>query len=149
MKLQRHSKILELISENDVETQDDLLQLLNQNKFSVTQATISRDIKELKLVKTPAGNGKYKYTVSSKNSVNEITNNFNAIFKNTIVSVDFANNMIVLKTLNGMAQGVCAAIDNMELDGIVGTIAGDDTIFIVARNNNKAVTLAAELKKIM
>lgn len=148
MKTQRHAKLLELIAEYNVETQEDLLEYLKQCNFKVTQATVSRDIKELKLIKTPAGNGKYKYTAGNKSTAN-IGNNLETLFKSTVISVDFANNMIVLKTLNGMAQGVCATLDAMEWDGIVGTIAGDDTIFIVARSNSQAITLTSELKKIM
>lgn len=148
LKPQRHAKILEIISENDVETQEDLLNLLFKSGFNVTQATVSRDIKELKLSKAPAGNGKYKYSQGSKSSV-DISSNFNTIFKSTVLSIDFAANMIVLRTVSGMAQGVCTALDSMEWDGILGTIAGDDTIFIVVRSSNKAVTLSSELKKIM
>ncbi|HHZ05606.1 MAG TPA: arginine repressor [Clostridiales bacterium] len=148
MKPQRHAKILELIAVNNIETQEDLLEFLREGGFKVTQATVSRDIKELRLIKIPAGNGKYKYSQGNKNSI-DISNNFNTIFKNTVLSVDFASNMIVLHTISGMAQGVCTALDSMEWDGVLGTIAGDDTIFIVARSSNKAVTLTSELKKII
>lgn len=148
MKAQRHAKILDLISKYNIETQEELLKLLEEDNFKVTQATVSRDIKELKLIKTPVGNGKYKYTVGNKTGI-DMSTSFNTLFKNTVISIDFSNNMIVLKTLSGMAQGVCTALDAMEWDGVLGTIAGDDTIFILAKSSNKAVTLTAELKKIM
>lgn len=148
MKSQRHGKILELITDNDIETQEELLNLLCKQGFKVTQATVSRDIKELRLVKTPSGSGGYKYSAGNKIDL-DISSSLNTLFKNTVISVDFAVNMVVLKTMSGMAQGVCTAIDSMQWDGILGTIAGDDTIFIVARSNSKAVTIASELKKLM
>lgn len=148
MKSKRHAKILELIREYDIETQEELLKLLCEEGFNVTQATVSRDIKELKLVKTPVGSGKYKYSLGNK-SVSDISSNFNALLKNTVLSVEFSSNIIVLKTTSGMAQGICASLDSMNWDDILGTIAGDDTIFIVARSSNKAVTLVSALKKLI
>lgn len=148
MKSKRHAKMLELIQEYDIETQEELLKLLCEDGFNVTQATVSRDIKELKLVKTPVGSGKYKYSLGNKN-VTDISSNFNALLKNTVLSVEFSSNIIVLKTTSGMAQGICASLDSMNWDDVLGTIAGDDTIFIVARSSNKAVTLVSELKKLI
>ncbi|HIR03631.1 MAG: arginine repressor [Acutalibacteraceae bacterium] len=148
MKTRRHAKILELIQENAIDTQEELLRLLRLEGFNVTQATVSRDIKELRLLKTLEKNGKYKYTMGNKNDA-DVSRNFYTLFSATVLQVDFAGNMIVLKTASGMAQGVCAALDHMDWEGVVGTIAGDDTIFIVARSNSKAVSLATTLKKLL
>lgn len=148
MKSKRHAILLEIIQEHDIETQEELLEKLRERNFNVTQATISRDIKELRLVKTPVGNGKYKYATGNKTGMDTLSN-FNTVFKTAVISVDFAQNMIVLKTTSGMAQGVCAAIDSIEWDGMLGTIAGDDTIFIVTSTSSRAATLTSELKKNM
>lgn len=148
MKSKRHAILLEIIQEHDIETQEELLEKLRERNFNVTQATVSRDIKELRLVKTPVGNGKYKYATGNKTGMDTLSN-FNTVFKTAVISVDFAQNMIVLKTTSGMAQGVCAAIDSIEWDGMLGTIAGDDTIFIVTSTSSRAATLTSELKKNM
>lgn len=148
MKSKRHAILLEIIQEYDIETQEELLEKLRKKHFNVTQATISRDIKELKLVKTPVGNGRYKYATGNKTGIDALSN-FNTLFKTSVISVDFAQNMIVLKTTSGMAQGVCAAIDSIEWDGMLGTIAGDDTIFIVTSTSSRAASLTSELKKNM
>jgi len=148
MKSRRHAALLEIIQEYDIDTQEELIEKLSEKGFSATQATISRDIKELKLVKTPIGNGKYKYTTGNKAGMDKLSN-FNNLFKTAVISVDFAQNMIVLKTTSGMAQGVCAALDSIEWDGMLGTIAGDDTIFIVASSGSKAAALTSQLKKNM
>ena len=147
-KNSRQERILALIRDNDISTQEDLTAKVNQAGFEATQATISRDIKELRLVKTPAGNGRYKYATGNKSGIDTFSN-FNTLFKTAVISVDFAQNMIVLKTTSGMAQGVCAAIDSIEWDGMLGTIAGDDTIFIVTSTSSKAASLTSELKKNM
>lgn len=148
MKTKRHAKILELIQSYTIDTQEELLRRLRGEGFEVTQATVSRDIKELRLLKTLGKDGTYKYTTGNKTG-SDTGANLHSLFSTTVLSVDFAGNMIVLKTINGMAQGVCAALDSMEWDGVVGTIAGDDSIFIVARSNAKAVTLTSELKKLL
>ncbi|MEE1155312.1 MAG: arginine repressor [Acutalibacteraceae bacterium] len=148
MKSRRQSALLEIIQEYDIDTQEELQERLKQRDFTVTQATISRDIKELKLVKTPVGNGKYKYATGNKAVVDSLST-FNTLFKTAVISVDFAQNIIVVKTTSGMAQGVCATIDSIEWDGMLGSIAGDDTIFIVASTTAKAATLASELKRNM
>lgn len=148
MKTRRHGKIIELIQENSIETQEELLKHLKQAGYDVTQATVSRDIKELRLLKTLGNNGKYRYTVASKAGI-DMSNNFHTLFKSSVINIDFAGNMIVLKTLSGMAQGICATMDSMDWEGIVGTIAGDDTIFIVTRSNNSAISLTTDLKKLI
>ena len=146
LKAKRHTKILELIQTNTVETQEDLLSLLKKEGFNATQATVSRDIKELKLQKSQSNNGKYYYSNKIVNKAME-KKDFSNLFSNSVINIDYASNMIVIKTSSGMAQGVCVTIDNLELNGIVGTIAGDDTIFIVVRNSNIASIVASQLKK--
>lgn len=148
MKTKRHAKILELIQSYTIDTQEELLRRLREEGFDVTQATVSRDIKELRLLKTLGKDGAYKYTTGNRSTM-DVSTNFHSLFSTTVQHIDFAGNMIVLKTINGMAQGICAALDSMEWDGMVGTIAGDDSIFIVARSNAKAVTLTSELKKLL
>lgn len=148
MKTRRHAKILELIQENNIDTQEELLRLLKNAGFDVTQATVSRDIKELRLVKNLSNDGRYKYSTGKSENI-DISTKFFALFSDSVLSVDFAGNMVVVKCMNGMAQGVCAAMDAMHWEGVVGTLAGDDTIFIIARTENNAVGLVTELKKLL
>ncbi len=148
MKSRRQAALLEIIQSYDIDTQEELIEKLKLKGFNVTQATVSRDIKELKFIKAPAGNGLYKYTVGTKTEIDE-QSGFNSLFKTAVVDIDFSQNMIVLKTTSGMAQGVCVALDSIELDGILGTIAGDDTIFVVASSSSRAASLTSELKKII
>ncbi len=148
MKSRRHVKILELIGEYPIETQDELLTRLREEGYKATQATISRDIKDLRLVKTLGTDGKYRYESASKNAT-DIRSNFSAIFSSSVNSIDFAQNIVVIKTLSGMAQAVCAAIDSADYKSIVGTIAGDDTIFIACRTTELTVSLTEELKKLI
>ncbi len=146
MKSRRHAKILDIISEHSIETQDELLTKLREHGFQATQATISRDIKDLRLVKTLGSDGKYRYVSAAKNST-DIRSNFSALFASSVNSVDCAQNIVVIKTLSGMAQAVCAALDSVEYKAVVGTIAGDDTIFIVCRSSELAAGLVSDLKK--
>ena len=147
MKVKRQSKILELIRENDIETQEMLADLLNKAGFNVTQATVSRDIRELKLTKATMQSGKQKYVATAKES-SFVTERLNRVFRDGIVSIDYAQNIVVIKTLVGMAMAVAAALDSMENSEIMGTIAGDDTIFCVVKNESKAVELTENLKAI-
>ena len=147
MKVKRQSKILELIRENDIETQEILADLLNKAGFNVTQATVSRDIRELKLTKATMQSGKQKYVATAKES-SFVTERLNRVFRDGIVSIDYAQNIVVIKTLVGMAMAVAAALDSMENSEIMGTIAGDDTIFCVVKNESKAVKLTENLKAI-
>ena len=140
MKVKRQSKILELIRENDIETQEMLADLLNKAGFNVTQATVSRDIRELKLTKATMQSGKQKYVATAKES-SFVTERLNRVFRDGIVSIDYAQNIVVIKTLIGMAMAVAAALDSMENSEIMGTIAGDDTIFCVVKNESRAVKL--------
>ncbi len=133
MKYLRHAKIHQLINEQEVETQEELVKLLEKENFKVTQATISRDIRELRLIKVLANNGKYKYaSIKEKNEI--ITERFIKVFKESVVNIDHAESIIVIKTLPGAGQAAAAALDAIDRDEIVGTLAGDDTIFLVVRN---------------
>ena len=147
MKVKRQSKILELIRENDIETQEMLADLLNKAGFNVTQATVSRDIRELKLTKATMQSGKQKYVATAKER-SFVTERLNRVFRDGIVSIDYAQNIVVIKTLIGMAMAVAAALDSMENSEIMGTIAGDDTIFCVVKNESRAVKLTENLKAI-
>ena len=147
MKVKRQSKILELIRENDIETQEMLADLLNKAGFNVTQATVSRDIRELKLTKATMQSGKQKYVATAKES-SFVTERLNRVFRDGIVSIDYAQNIVVIKTLICMAMAVAAALDSMENSEIMGTIAGDDTIFCVVKNESRAVKLTENLKAI-
>lgn len=148
MKSRRHAKILDIIAEYPIETQDELLTRLKDEGYKATQATISRDIKDLRLVKSLGSDGKYRYISASKNST-DIRSNFSSLFASSVNSIDFAQNIVVIKTLSGMAQAVCAALDSNDYKAVVGTIAGDDTIFIACRSSQLAVNLTEELKKLI
>ncbi len=147
MKTRRQARILELIRTNDIETQTDLLEMLKSDGYHVTQATVSRDIKEMRLIKIPDGSGGYKYAYETV--LNEGSGSHSYLFSTAVVSVDHAQNLVVIRTRIGMAQAVCAALDSTERAGILGTIAGDDTIFVAVRNDSAAAALSAELKKLM
>ena len=140
MKNRRHDIILEIIGEKPVTTQEMLIQYLAEKGIKTTQATLSRDIQQLSLVKQRDENGIYRYTLPAA-AVEE-----KSIFSESVVSVDYAMNTIVLKCRAGMAQGTCAAIDSVNHEGIVGTIAGDDTIFILVRTESDAKKLCKKFK---
>ncbi len=146
MKTRRQAQILELINTYPIETQEELLQRLKQNGFNVTQATVSRDIKELRLLKSLSPDGKYRYTSTVKN-VSDTGDSIRGFFNRSVVSVKYAQNIVVIKTLAGMANALCASLDSMELSGVIGTLAGDDTIFMVCSNTEEASKLVINLKK--
>ena len=148
MKTGRHARIHDIIAEHPIETQDELLTRLREEGFKATQATISRDIKDLRLVKTLGSDGKYRYVSASRSST-DIRTNFSNLFSTSVNSIDVAQNLVVIKTLSGMAQAVCAALDSADYPSVVGTIAGDDTIFIACRTADLAVSLTEELKKLI
>lgn len=148
MKTKRQSKILELIKKKDIETQDELLAFLQQDGYAVTQATVSRDIRELKLTKIAINGGKQKYAVLNENS-DEMSERFVRVFRDGFVSMDMAQNILVIKTVSGMASAVCACIDAMENHEIVGSIAGDDTIICVIRTTEDTVAIMKRLRKIV
>ena len=148
MKTRRQTKILELIAKNDIETQEELQDMLMKYGFEVTQATISRDIKELRLVKDLSNEGRYVYS-SGKKSMDVINHRAGGIFNDTIITIDYAMNTVVIKCFTGMANAVCAAIDSMNLDEILGSIAGDDTIFILCRNEDTARMFTNKLRTML
>ncbi len=148
MKIARHAKILELIETYDIETQDELAQRLCDEGFSVTQATVSRDIREMKLTKIATERGKQKYSVITGNDT-EVTERLTRVFREAVVKMDYAQNMIVVKTLEGMGMAVAVALDNMQNPEIMGTIAGDDTVFCVVRTHNQAVSIIEKLYRII
>ena len=148
MKIARHTKILEIIEKNAIETQEELAAKLKEEGFDVTQATISRDIREMKLTKMSTESGKQKYT-AIKNADSGISDRLIRVFRDAVIRMDFAQNMIVIKTLNGMAMAVAVAVDNLHNSDILGTIAGDDTVFCVARTHNQAVEFIQKFTKIM
>ncbi|MBQ1302200.1 MAG: arginine repressor [Firmicutes bacterium] len=137
MRYTRQAKILELISANDIETQDELAKMLVLNGFKVTQATVSRDIKELKLVKVLGPEGKYKYATGQATDPLSSERYMNLI-RDMVLSAASAENLVVVKTMSGCAAACAEAIDSLELDGVVGTIAGDNTIFLAAISKEKA-----------
>jgi transcriptional regulator of arginine metabolism len=139
VKEERQAKILELICEEDVETQDDLIRKLQIAGFHVTQATVSRDIRELKLVKGASPRGGYRYILPAKQS--KSTPDFSSSLTTSIVHVDYARNIVVVKTFPGMANAVAACIDSMHLTEIIGSVAGDDTILAVVRTDEEAEML--------
>ena len=149
MKSQRQAKILEIISNKNIETQEQLLAELQAEGFRGTQATISRDIKELRIVKELTSLGAYRYTVSSNDLGSSFSARLNTIFRECVISVDYAQNMIVVRTLPGLASAAGSAIDAMNLNTIVGTLAGDDTVMIVMRDTYAAATLCGEIKSLL
>ena len=147
MKYNRHSKILDIIEHTEIETQEDLALELKKQGFNVTQATVSRDIKELRLIKVLTNNGKYKYSTINQSDA-PILKRFINLFKDSVLTLDYSGNIVVVKTLIGSANAAAAAIDALKIDGIVGTIAGDDTIFILLRdeeNCRKVIELFEEI----
>ena len=146
MKKNRHKLILELISQYDIGTQEELLLMLRNSGYDVTQATVSRDVKELRLLKTLGSNGVYRYSVDQALPTG-YNGMFDALFSNSLVNVDFAGNICVIKCAAGLAQAACAAIDSMNVSEVVGTIAGDDTIFVLCRTTDEAQGVAEALKR--
>jgi len=148
MKYKRQSKILELINAFDIYTQDELAERLGKSGFAATQATISRDIKELKLLKIPASNGQYKYATVNHEEDKADVKFFN-ILKETVTAINTARNLVVVKTYSGMANAAGAAIDAVNFPEIIGTIAGDDTIFIAFSSDENAESIAQKLGKMI
>lgn len=146
MKTKRQEKILEIIREHDVETQEQLLTELAAAGFTATQATISRDIRQLRIVKQLAPSGVYRYQTAVHPAEHQFSERLNVIFKQSITSVDYAQNILVIKTMVGMANAATAALDAMNIPEIVGTLAGDDTAFAVLRDTPSAANLCAEIR---
>lgn len=148
MKTKRQSKILELIQKKDIETQEELQAILEQEGFVTTQATISRDIRELKLTKIATSGGKQKYATLHENT-EILSEKYVRVLKDGYVSMDMAQNILVIKTVSGMAGAVCASLDAMHLHEIVGSIAGDDTIMCAIRSTEDTIALMKKLRKIV
>lgn len=148
MKVNRHAKIVELINKYQIETQDELAEYLNEAEFKVTQATVSRDIRDLKLTKVPAENGRQKYAVL-QSAQNGMTEKYVRILRDGFSSMDMAQNILVLKTVSGMAMAVAAALDAMNWNEIVGCIAGDDTIMCAVRTVDDTILLMEKIKKLL
>lgn len=145
MKKARLLKILELINENEIDTQELMLKYLNDCGMRVTQATVSRDIAELKLNKAINQNGKLVYTapIITENKINKLS----SIFQTSVLEIDYAGNTVVIKCEIGMAMAACAAFDSMNYNDVVGTIAGDDNIFVLMRSESKAKEMCLNLQK--
>ena len=149
MKSQRQAKILEIISTINVETQEQLLQELEVAGFRSTQATISRDIKELRIVKELTTLGTYRYTTAAKEVPSTFSNRLNTIFRECVTRYDYAQNLVVIHTLPGLAGAAASAIDAMNMSVVVGTLAGDDTVMVVMRDTNAAAQFCGEISNLM
>ena len=149
MKTQRQAKIMEIISTHNVETQEQLQEELQNAGFRCTQATISRDIKELRIVKELTSFGTYHYTTSSTELSGSFSSRLNMIFRECITGYDYAQNIIVIRTMPGLASAAASAIDAMNMSFIVGSLAGDDTVMIVVRDNNAAAAFCGEIKNLL
>lgn len=148
MKVDRHAKIIELINKNHIETQEELAEYLNREGFKVTQATVSRDIRDLKLTKVPTEDGRQKYALHQTVET-EMSEKYIRVLKDGYVSMDMAQNILVIKTVSGMAMAVCAAIDSMKWKEVVGSIAGDDTIMCAIRSVEDTVKVMDKISRIV
>lgn len=149
MKNDRQNQLLQIINEESIETQEQLLERLQAHGIKCTQATISRDIKEMHLIKEPAGQGKYRYAVSAHRTKLNFAEKLRTIFHESVVSVDAAQNLVVIKTMPGLASAAASALDGMEIASKVGTLAGDDTVLLVMRDMIGAEDFCAELKEML
>ena len=149
MKSQRQAKIMEIISNRNVETQEQLLEELMQAGFCCTQATISRDIKELRIVKELTSFGTYRYTAATDEISGTFSSRLNTIFRQCITNFDYAQNLIVIHTLPGLASAAASAIDAMNMSVVLGSIAGDDTVFVVMRDTNAAAAFCGEIRNLL
>ena len=149
MKNNRQTMILDIIAKENVETQEQLLEHLRQRGITSTQATISRDIKQLHLVKEPAGHGAYKYAVSNTRARLNVADKLRTIFHESITSVESAQNIVVFKTLSGLAGGACEALVLMVVNGMLGTLAGENTVFVVMKDTASAETFCQEIREML
>ena len=149
MKNDRQSMILEIISQENIETQEQLLARLQERGISSTQATISRDIKQMHLIKEPVGQGVYKYAVSGNRTKLNFAEKLRTIFRESITSIDYAQNIVVIKTMPGLASAACSALDNMNISYMVGSLAGDDTAFLLMRDTESAAAFCEEIKEML
>ena len=148
MKTSRHAKILELIQKNDIETQEELSAQLEKEGYHVTQATVSRDIRELKLTKVALNSGRQKYVALNETS-EDLTGKYTRVFREGFVSMDMAQNILVIKTVSGMAMAVAAALDAIHFSEIVGCIAGDDTVMCAVRTVDDTIVLMDKIRKLI
>ena len=149
MKNNRQTMILDIIAKEDIETQEQLLEHLSRRGVASTQATISRDIKQLHLVKEPTGRGTYKYAMSNARARLNIADKLRTIFHESITSVASAQNIVVFKTLAGLAGGACEALDHMEVSGMLGTLAGENTVLVVMKDTASAETFCQEIQEML
>lgn len=149
MKSKRQAKIIEIISNANVETQEQLLKALEEEGFTSTQATISRDIKELRIVKELTSLGTYRYSVPEKDVPPALSDRLNTIFRECVISIDYAENIIVIHTLPGLAGAAGSALDAMKISVVLGTLAGDDTVMIVMRDSASAAAFSGEIKAVI
>ena len=147
MKNNRQELILSIIGQEDIETQEQLIARLEEHGIRSTQATVSRDIKQMHLVKEPTGNGGYRYAVSEQRAKLDFAGRLQTILRESIVGVDYAQNLIVIRTMPGLANGAASAFDGMNLPNKLGTLAGDDTLMIVMRDEKSASELCAEIAR--
>lgn len=148
MKYSRHSKILDIINKFEIETQEDLAKTLCDCGFNVTQATVSRDIKELRLIKVLTNEGRYKYA-TLKQHESSMSERFKKLFRDSVLSIDSAENIIVVKTLVGAANAAGAALDALDLKSVVGSLAGDDTIFVLLKSKDDIPSAIASLEELL
>lgn len=149
MKTSRQNKILEIIAAKDIETQNQLIDELAAHGVKSTQATLSRDIKELRLIKELSSAGKYRYVTAGRDEISDIDIRLKKIFRESVTSYAAAQNIIVIKTMSGLAPAACAALDGMEIDGLVGTLAGDDTAFLAMRDVQSAEAFEKEIAALL
>ena len=149
MKNARQDEIVKIIQSMEIETQDQLLEVLRSRGFSTTQATISRDIKDLRMVKELTGSGGYRYAMSDRKSSSASDTRLRNIFKEGVVSAEVAQNIVVVRTMPGLASAACSALDGMEIPGMVGSLAGDDTGILIMRDNAAAQQFNSEVHKLL
>ena len=149
MKNARQEEIVKIIQSMEIETQDQLLEVLRSRGFSTTQATISRDIKDLRMVKELTGSGGYRYAMSDRKSSAASDTRLRNIFKEGVTSVDVAQNIVVVRTMPGLASAACSALDGMEIPGMVGSLAGDDTGILIMRDTAAAQQFNSEVHKLL
>ena len=149
MKNDRQAMILEIISQENIETQEQLLARLQERGISSTQATISRDIKQMHLIKEPVGRGVYKYAVSGNRTKLNFAEKLRTIFRESITSIACAQNIVVIKTMPGLASAACSALDNMDITYMVGYLAGDDTAFLLMQDAESAAAFCEEIRAML
>ena len=148
MKKSRQKLITDLVEAYSIGTQEELLAMLAERGYDVTQATVSRDVKELRLTKTLDDKGDYRYTVE-KNATDDTVSKFNSIFSESVISTDYAGHMCVVRCYAGLAQAACAAFDSMNFNQVLGTLAGDDTMFILCKDEKDASVITATINKML